>query len=239
MKRFKKQHTLGSEEELLDLEEIISSIDFDIEKDEIVRDIYIFEEITRPLARSIVQSIRDINEFDDKLEKDDKEYVREPINIFIDTYGGEVSAGFSIITAIKMSKTIINGIVTGNCYSMGVPILVSCDHSYSTTYSLFMIHSISCSRIEGTSVRNYYDQMESLESHQRLLKTLFSREVEGQDDFFEKILDGDKDYYLESDEAIKVGIIESTEYELSVDKNKKDISEKRNTSRKWKAKATK
>lgn len=233
----KKENNSQLDDELMELEQTLS-LSVITGGDE--RDIYIYTEITRVLAESIVSTIRDINKSDDEEELLNKGYKRKPINIFIDTYGGEVSAGFSTITAIKRSKTPVNGIVTGNCCSMGVPILLSCDNRYSTSFSMFMIHSISVESISGSSVAEYKNQLEPLEIHQKILANFFNSEVEGQEEFYSNIVDNQKDYFFDAQEALDRGIIDCIGYELfesNEDNQIKHLEEK--STRKWKSKATK
>ena len=95
--------SIKQEEEVIELEQLLASIELMGEEPLQSRSIYLFEEIERHVAIKISRQIDLINQLDDELELVEKDYVREPINIFIDTYGGYVSAGSSIITAIKRS----------------------------------------------------------------------------------------------------------------------------------------
>lgn len=238
--------SIKQEEEVIELEQLLASLELMGEEPLQSRSIYLFEEIERHVAIKISRQIDLINQLDDELELVEKDYVREPINIFIDTYGGYVSAGSSIITAIKRSKTEVNGIVTGNCYSMGVPILLACDNRYATSLSTFMIHSVSVELIQSTSLTGYKHSLESTEMLQEIIKGFFKRELDGKSQFYDDIVDGTKDVYFDSYKAKEYGIVHEVDYEYKKDEpkpileNKKtDVIKKKPLCRKWKTKTNK
>lgn len=178
------------------------------------RDIYINEEITRTLATLICRKIREINDYDSVVELKHPDYERTPIFIFIDTYGGEISAGFSIITAISESITPVVGIVTGNCYSMGVTILASCHYRLSTSFADFMLHSANVEFMVGSSEKNYQRQIEKLRNtNLRMKEYLIKRLPDAPKDYFDKIVHEDEDIYFDCDEALKIGLVTNKEYE--------------------------
>lgn len=234
----------GHEEAELDLEQILSSIQVFEEEQNPSRNIYLYEEIERHTALKVARHIEMINDIDDELEARDIGYVRQPVNLFIDTYGGYISAGSAIITAIKRSKTKIVGVVTGNCYSMGIPILLACDTRYASSLASFMIHSVSVEAMQDTSLTGYKYQVENTEIIQEMVKKYMEREL-GDSTFYNDIVDGTKDTFFNSEIALEQGIIHATDYELMIEEEvTKEISnstkkESKSSSRKWKAKSNK
>ena len=91
----------------LDEEQIISNFNY------ISRSLYITGEITQEISNRIFQMINLWNEIDSSNDIKDEE--RNPIKIYINTPGGDLDATFSIIGAIKASKTPIHTITIGNC----------------------------------------------------------------------------------------------------------------------------
>lgn len=65
---------------------------------------------------------------------------REPIKIYIDSWGGSVIDAFSIIDAIKASKTPVYTIITGAAYSCGLLIALAGHKRFAYELSSFLLH---------------------------------------------------------------------------------------------------
>lgn len=65
---------------------------------------------------------------------------REPIKIYIDSWGGSLIDGFSIIDVIKASETPIYTIVTGAAYSCGLMIAIAGHKRFAYPHSSFLLH---------------------------------------------------------------------------------------------------
>lgn len=65
---------------------------------------------------------------------------REPIKIYINSEGGDLTAAFSIIDTIKMSKTPIWTVNTGCAYSSGLEIFIVGHYRIAYPYSSFLFH---------------------------------------------------------------------------------------------------
>lgn len=234
--------------ESIDLDDLINGLSvetLEFPQDILERDIYIFEEISRDTSIRVCNQIRAINKDDLELKMKNKDYIPEPINIFIDTFGGEVNAGFSIITAIKQSQTKVRGVVTGVCYSMGVPILIACDERHSSTFATLMLHSVSVELMYGRSFHDYHQQAVKLSETNRRVKNFIVSEIPDIDeDFIENILSQDKDEYIEPEKALELGIIHDCNFEKNgffesdiqyVEPKEKEYKKSKNI--KWKSKS--
>ena len=65
---------------------------------------------------------------------------REPIKIYIDSWGGSIIDGFEIIDAIKSSKTPVYTYVTGAAYSCGLLVAISGKRRIAYPHSSFLFH---------------------------------------------------------------------------------------------------
>lgn len=74
------------------------------------------------------------------IDKNIPAHQREPIKIYIDSWGGSLIDGFEIIDAIKASKTPVHTYVTGAAYSCGLMIALAGDHRYAYPHSSFLFH---------------------------------------------------------------------------------------------------
>lgn len=95
-------------------------------------------EIHDGLGISVESYIRYWNQLDDKRGIPIED--REPIKIYIDSLGGMLSDSFTIIDAIKMSKTPVIGICTGCAYSGGFFIFISCHERIAYPHASFLFH---------------------------------------------------------------------------------------------------
>lgn len=91
----------------------------------------------------IIQEILKINEYDDEQEKMFKDYIRKPIELLINSYGGSVYACLGIINVIKTSKTPIHTICLGAAMSCGFMLLISGHKRFMYEHSIAMYHQIS------------------------------------------------------------------------------------------------
>ena len=92
------------------------------------RSILLSETISQVSARDVVRDIIDVNEDDNQKEKIYKDWKREPILIFINSFGGGVYDGIAIIDAIKQSKTPVTTICIGSCMSMALWIFLAAEY---------------------------------------------------------------------------------------------------------------
>lgn len=100
------------------------------------RRLYINYEITPAVIDSIVYHILRYNRMDKNIRKEK----REPIIIYINTPGGDVSSGLSLIDAILISETPVYTVNLGICFSMGFLIFLAGKKRFSFPHSEFLMH---------------------------------------------------------------------------------------------------
>lgn len=69
------------------------------------RKLLLSEEINAASVKAIIEKIMEINEDDDTKELDYRDWERKPIKLFINSFGGSVYDGLSLVDVIKQSKT--------------------------------------------------------------------------------------------------------------------------------------
>jgi len=97
------------------------------------RYILLYDIITNESSDIIVTKIKAMNILDDK----------KPITIEINSPGGEVSCGFSIINAIEHSKAPIHTIISGETCSMSALIFITGKRRKMYANSYIMFHPLS------------------------------------------------------------------------------------------------
>jgi ATP-dependent Clp protease protease subunit len=170
------------------------------------RTLYLFDAIDNNTVKAVVESILKINKYDDELDKREKNFKRNPIELIINSKGGIVYDGLSLINVINNSKTAVHTYVYGLAASMGLLIAVSGHKRFSGSLSTFMYHSVTLNmgghleylknRLDETQrLQNIYDQY-------LLSKTKFEM-VD-----LKSIQEHQRDWFINPEEALKLGIID-------------------------------
>lgn len=84
----------------------------------------------------LVDEIRRFNREDEGKSRDD----RTPIRLFIDSPGGDISAGFKLVDAITTSRTPVYTINESRCYSMAFLVFICGSKRFSTPKATFLMH---------------------------------------------------------------------------------------------------
>ena len=77
---------------------------------------------------------------DDKKESKEKDFVREPIKIYINSFGGSVYDMWSLIDIVLNSKTPIYTYCTGYAMSAAFLIFLAGHKRFATKHANFMYH---------------------------------------------------------------------------------------------------
>lgn len=176
----------------------------------------------------ITLPILNINKCDDAAEQEIIDYPRVPITIYINTDGGDISAAFSVISAIEASKTPVITVALGKAISAGFLILLAGHHRQCQKYSECLYH-------QGAGGANGYmkfaDWEESSEYFQKtqdriheyvLSHTKITREM------LDSVYACKHDWHMDAITAYQLGVVDEI---LGVDMDKLqksiDIVEKR------------
>ena len=135
---------------------------FELE-DYAIRRLYINYEITPAVINSIVYHILRYNRMDKNIRKEK----REPIIIYINTPGGDVSSGLSLIDAILTSETPVYTVNQGICFSMGFLIFLAGKKRFSFPHSEFLMHEgVTTIWDSATKAKDRLDfEMNQVEKH--------------------------------------------------------------------------
>ena len=157
-------------------------------------------------AEDLIRMILHCNK-EDKGKSSDE---RKPIKIFIDSPGGDLVATFTMINAIKLSKTPVYTINIGAAYSGGFFIFLAGHKRFAYELSSFLFHEGST----GTSgdagkFRNFADfYKKELDK----LKSIVLKYTKISDEEYEKHIKDD--WWFTADEAIEYGICDEILTEL-------------------------
>lgn len=107
------------------------------------RNILISEEIDSNSVKVAINKIMDINYDDDLKEQDYKDWVREPIMLFINSNGGNAYDSFALADIIKTSKTPVYTIAIGWCMSGGLLIFMAGKKRFVGENATLMFHDVT------------------------------------------------------------------------------------------------
>jgi ATP-dependent Clp protease protease subunit len=178
---------------------------------EINRNLFLSEEVSNTSTKAIIEKIVEINRIDDAKEKatyNNHDRSKFPIFLTINTPGGSVTSGLGLMDIIRNSKTPVHTIGLGMVASMGIPILLAGHKRYSYEHTVFMFHDISYG--QGGTFTEHQRRMEAVEKFMRSKVNKFVLERTNiRADEIANMQDTVKDWYFDTDEAIKLGVVES------------------------------
>lgn len=148
----------------------------------------------------ICKAIMQYNKDDYGLEPEQ----RKPITLYLDTPGGEVTAGLKLIDMIQSSKTPVHIVNTGCCYSMGFMIYVVGHRRVASRNATFLMHDGSIDASGTTSktrdLIEFNDRVDERLKHIVLASTKIPAEL-----YEEK---SRKEWYMFADEAKALGVVD-------------------------------
>lgn len=170
---------------------------------------YLNSDINSESVQYLIEFINRINKQDKVneaiLSVDNIPYYRQPIIIYINTPGGNVTDGLALIGIITSSKTPIHTVGYGTVNSMGIPILLSGHKRFAVKFTSFMIHSVS-SMAYGF-VKEIEDSLQESKRLQTILFNYIKERTHISDRKLNKIYNKKQDYFIDEAEALELNII--------------------------------
>ena len=159
------------------------------------RQIILTGEINKELADSIVRQLLILDSEDEK----------SPIYMYIDSPGGDVDAGFAIFDMIRFINAPVYLIGMGLIASAATLVLLAVDKEFriGLPNSRYLIHqSLGGMRGVATDIEIYAKDMEKIRAK---LNSLIAEQTGTSLEQVTK--DTERDFWLDSDEAVKYGLI--------------------------------
>ena len=167
---------------------------------------YLSDDVDNESLGKLIWSILLIIKVDDEKEEKEKNYKREPIKLYINSYGGEVYDMWGLINVILNSKTPIYTYCTGYAMSAAFEIFLAGHKRYCYEYSTFMYHQMNCSR-QGkyqdiVEDRDEMDWLNKMNEEYVINRTKFD------DTIIKEIREKKRDFYIHSNKAAEYGIVD-------------------------------
>lgn len=181
-------------------------VDFKIED----RNIFLSSQIDQDSVSSVIEKIITINEADDFIDKKGSlfnfTYEREPIKMYIDSYGGSVYQCLGLLSVMGRSKTPIHTICTGVAMSAGFMILISGHKRFAHKYSTPLYHQAS-SFIFG-ELKNIEDNVAEMKRLQDLLEEIVLEKTDIKKAKLKQVYVEKLDWYLTAKDAKDNNVID-------------------------------
>lgn len=164
-------------------------------------------DIDQSSVNDIIQDILKINKSDAQFERFyDIKIDRKPIEIYIDSDGGEIYSSNGLISIIQESLTPIHTICTGRAMSAALNILINGHVRFGYKNSSYMYHQLSTGGYGNiTEMDEHINNNLCLQSN---MEDMYMNKTNIHNSLLMKIRKEKLDYYFSSDEAIKLGVID-------------------------------
>lgn len=188
------------------------------------RDLYLTGEITVESVGDLIKAINDINSDDNYLTKyyavTNCDYNPAPINIYINSVGGDVMAAMSLITTIENSLTPVHTHCIGEASSAGLLIFITGHKRVGYKSSMFMYHELSSGSIG--KLKDLEESVEVWKQMQKNIDEIFTTYTKFTQEELDEIRSYKKDFTFYYKEAIEKGILDQV---ILSSKYTKDLAE--------------
>ena len=161
---------------------------------------------------SIGDSVNSYIQFFNRIDQEKKIDVNKskPIKIYIDSNGGSLTACFTIIDAITMSKTPVWTINIGKAYSAGFFIFITGHKRFAYPNSSFLFHEGSIGIYQDANKFKNYADFYKQQLEQLRAITLEHTQIEPEE-YDKHVKD---DWWFDVNEALKYGVTDKISYKL-------------------------
>lgn len=175
------------------------------------RNSYLCKGVNQESIEEITKGIVKINEEDDQYQKiydfHGFPFKRQPIKVYLDTYGGFVYQTFGLVSVMERSKTPVHTIVTGCAMSAGFIILVCGHKRFAYELSTPLYHQAS-SGVWGT-IKEIQDKYMEAKRIQKMMEDIVVRRTKITRPKLQEIYDTQKDWYMTAKEAKRLGVVDT------------------------------
>lgn len=172
-----------------------------------MRKILLSGEINSSTIKEVINNILEINDYDNKEERLKEGYKREPIYLYIDSYGGSVYSGLGLIDVMVASKTPIYTVCIGSCMSMGLIIFASGHKRFIGKNSTVMCHGASFGAFGKTP--EVEESLEEVKRMEQVLVDILIEKTKIKRNKIDDIIERKMDWYIPAKEALRLGIADS------------------------------
>ena len=174
------------------------------------RKLYLKELVDEKSVMPLIEAIHRINDDDAEKEKEYNEWEREPIKLYIYTYGGVCYAGFALIDAIRASKTPVHTIVLGTAMSMGIFVFNAGHKRLIGEHATLMYHDVSISTgMNGEMTEGLKIELDEALRLQKMGSDFLMEYSLVEESILKDYINRKADWYISAEEAIRLKIADA------------------------------
>ena len=174
------------------------------------RKLYLKEDVDEKSVMPLIEAIHRINDDDAEKEKEYNGWEREPIKLYIYTYGGVCYAGFALIDAIRASKTPVYTIVLGTAMSMGIFIFNAGHKRLIGEHATLMYHDVSISTgMNGEMTEGLKIELDEALRLQKMGSDFLMEYSLVEESVLKDYINRKADWFIPAEEAIRLKIADA------------------------------
>lgn len=172
------------------------------------RKLYLKKNIDEESVMTLIEAIHRINDDDAEKEKEYNGWERQPIKLYIYTYGGACYACFALIDAIRASKTPVYTIVLGTAMSAGIFIFNAGHKRLIGEHATLMYHDVSLHMRDDMTEGIKIDLAEGLRLQKMGIEFLTEYSLV-EESTLNDYINRKADWYISAEEAIKLKLADA------------------------------
>ena len=174
------------------------------------RKLYLKEDVDEKSVMPLIEAIHRINDDDAEKEKEYNGWEREPIKLYIYTYGGVCYAGFALIDAIRASKTPVHTIVLGTAMSMGIFVFNAGHKRLIGEHATLMYHDVSISTgMNGEMTEGLKIELDEALRLQKMGSDFLMEYSLVEESMLKDYINRKADWFIPAEEAIRLKIADA------------------------------
>ena len=166
------------------------------------RNILLSDRIEQSTVGAIIRDIFEINFDDDQKSEVYKDWKREPIKLFINSYGGSVYDGLALVDVISQSRTPIHTVCIGSCMSMGLWVWMSGSKRLIGENATLMFHDLATFCIGKTEIIK--QELSEMHRLQKMLTDFITEHSKVKIEDLQDIISRKAEWYIPANEAISL-----------------------------------
>lgn len=154
------------------------------------------------IGKLIASMLYIISEDDAKDEKE-KNFTREPIKFYINSFGGSAVDMWSLISIIEQSQTPIHTYCTGYAMSAGFKLFLAGHKRFMSKRAVLLYHQLAAGN-KG-KYQDMLERQEHLEHQQKMVEDFLLSKTKITQKKLTEIRERKIDWYIYADQAIELG----------------------------------
>lgn len=179
----------------------MASGDVSLNKEE--RLFYLSDDIDSQTIGRMAFNLLFLLQSDDEKEAKEKDFVRKPIRIYINSFGGSIYDMWALIDIMLNSKTPIHTYCTGYAMSAACKIFLAGHKRFVSKHATLLYHQMSCWR--GGKYQDLVEDRAEMDWLQTAIEEYVLSRTKLSEEEMHKIREKKIDFYIHAEDAVRLG----------------------------------